>query len=339
MTTASAPIRLTPLVVFALLATALVLVEHRVAGNPTWMRHPALPAAVVCDLLLVLPALFYFAIIRPYRLPLRTLAGAFGGGLALSHWLLPAVSLSLLAWAGRVGVVLEVLAVGYTALRLRRIILNYRAARAQSADFIENIDAACRPVLGRFTEIVVTEAVMWRYALLPGSSRPEVGADAQAFSTYQNSGFTALLAVAGLLGVVEAGAAHLVVGHWYPAAAWVLTALSVYSLVLLLAHGQAVRRRPVILSAQGLAVRVGLGWRVLLPRAQVLSAQKISEAPAAAPDLLNTAALLLTPPNLLLALAAPQLVRGPYGLRRRVSRLAIYVDEPAALQRALATGH
>jgi hypothetical protein len=45
---------------------------------------------------------------------------------------------------------------------------------------------------------------------------------------------------------------------------------------------------------------------------------------------------LLTPPNLLLTFAEPQQVRGLYGLQRTVRRLAIYVDEPAALVQQLA---
>ena len=56
----------------------------------------------------------------------------------------------------------------------------------------------------------------------------------------------------------------------------------------------------------------------------------------AAPGLLNAARLLLTPPNLLLTLVGPQRVRGLYGRHRLVRHLAIYVDEPAALQQLVA---
>ena len=114
--------------------------------------------------------------------------------------------------------------------------------------------------------------------------------------------------------------------------------LSAYSLLWLLAHGQAVRRRPVLLTADALVVRVGLVWRVALARKQIVRVEKLTDAPPPAPGLLNAARLLLTPPNLLLTLAAPQPVRGPYGRHRPVRRLAIYVDEPAALQAQLAAG-
>ena len=327
------PGRWTPLLLFGLLAGLVVAVEHTVVHRPDFGQHPALPPAVAFDLLVVLPALFYLCVVRRYGLPLSTVAAAFGAGLALSHWLLPAAGLPLLAWAGRLAGVLEVVTVGYLAVRLRRVLRAYRAARQHSADFIENLHTAGQPVLGRLTHAVMTEVALLRYALLGGWARPEVGPAEMPFSTYRNSGFGALLVAFGVLGMLETAAVHLVVGHWHPRLAWLLTGLSGYSLLWLLAHGQAVRRRPVLVSATALVVRVGLGWRVAIARSQVSSLTAITDAPAPAPDLLNAARLLLTPPNLLLTLAAPQVVRGPYGMQRVVSRLAIYVDEPAALVR------
>jgi hypothetical protein len=325
------PVRLGPLLLFGLLAVLLVGIEYAVVQRADFGLHPALPPAVAFDLLVVLPGLFYLCVVRRYHLPVSTVAAAFGGGLALSHWLLPGAGLPLLAWAGRLAAVGEVATVGYGLVRLRRVQRGYRAAKVHSTDFIENLHAACLPVLGRLTEAVVTEVAVLRYALLGGWAQPEASPGDQAFSTYQKSGFMAVLATFAGLSVVEAAAAHLIAGHWWPRGAWVLTGLSGYSLLWLLAHGQAVRCRPVLLTATTLVVRVGLVWRVAIPRAQLLSLAHLTDAPAAAPDLLNAARLLLTPPNLLLTLAEPQRVRGLYGLHRPVRRLAIYVDDPAAL--------
>lgn len=331
------PARPLPLLLFAALAGLLVAGEHAVVGRPDFGQHPALPLGVAADLLLGLPALFYFGVMRPYKLPFSALLGAAGAGLALSQWLLPAGPGGVvLIWAGWVGAGLEAATLGYAVGRLRRISHHYQLAQRQSADFIDNLHAACQPVLGRLTSVLATETAVLRYALLGGWAAPEIEPGEQAFSTYRDTALTATLATVGGLVLVETAAAHLVVGHWWPRTAWGLSMLSVYSLLLLLAHGRAVRRRPVALSATTLTLRVGLAWRVRIPRASVVSVEKISEAPAAAPAVLNMARQLFTTPNLLLTLAAPQLVHGPYGLRRTVRRLAIYVDEPATLQQALA---
>jgi hypothetical protein len=323
---------------FGALAALIVGSEYAVVHRADFGQHPALPPAVAFDLLVVLPGLFYLCVVRRYQLPLRTVAVAFGGGLALSHWLLPAAGLPLLAWAGRLAAVGEVATLAYTAVRVRRIWRGYQVARRQSADFMDNLTAAMQPVLGRLTEALTSEVAVVRYALLGAWAPLEVGPAETPFTTYQKSGFPALIATFAGLSVVEMAAAHLVVGHWWPVAAWWLTGLSAYSVLWLLAHGQAVRRRPVVLTATALVVRVGLLWRVAIPKASIVAIEKLADVPAATPGQLNAARLLLTPPNLLLTLATPQLVRGPYGLHRTVHRLAIYVDEPAALLHALAAG-
>jgi len=328
--------RLGPLLWFGGLAALLVAVEYAVVHRADFGQHPALPPAVAFDLLVTLPALFYFCLVRRYQLPLNTLAAAVGGGLALSHWLLPNADLPLVAWAGRVSAAAEVLTMGYLAVRLRRVLRAYQAGRLQSVDFIENLLAAGQPVLGRLTEAVMTEVALFRYAVLGGWAQAEVGPADIAFSTHQKTGFVAMLAAFGGLSVVEMAAAHLVVGHWYPRVAWLLTGVSGYSLLWLLAHAQAVRCRPVVVSATAVVVRVGLVWRVAIPKAQLSSAMLLTDVPTPTPGLLNAAKLLFTTPNLLLTLAEPQQVRGPYGLQRTVCQLAIYVDEPAALLRQLA---
>ncbi|MEJ7662353.1 MAG: hypothetical protein WKG07_23685 [Hymenobacter sp.] len=104
------------------------------------------------DLLVTLPVVFYFCVVRQYRLPLSTLVVAMGVGLALSRWPLPAAGLPLLEWAGRLAAVGEIATLTYAAIRLRRLWRGYQAARLQSADFMENMLAAAQPVLGRLTE-------------------------------------------------------------------------------------------------------------------------------------------------------------------------------------------
>jgi len=329
------PVRLGPLLFFGLLAVLLIGIERAVVHRADFSQHPALPPAVAFDLLVGLPGLFYLCVVRRYRLPLSTVAAVFGVGLALSHWLLPTTELPVLAWAGRLAAVGEVATLGYALVRVRRVLHGYRASKAHSADFIDNLHAACQPVLGRLTDAVVTEIGVLRYALLGGWARPEAGSTNQIFTTYQKSGFVALLIAFAGLSAVEMTATHLVASQWWPRGAWVFTGLSFYGLLWLLAHGQAVRCRPVLLTATALVVRVGLVWRVVIPRERVASLEQLTDAPTPAPELLNAARLLFTPPNLLLTLAQPQRVQGLYGLHRTVRRLAIYVDDPVALAQQL----
>lgn len=334
------PTRLGPLLLFGMLAGLLLAAEHHLAHHLAFRLHPALlPLAIAFDVLVGLPALFYWLVVRRYRLPLSTVAVAVGVCLGIVRWLLPAAQLPLLKWLGGLAVGLEALTLGYTLLQLRRLVQAYRTARQQSPHVVENLVIACQTALGPLAPLVATEAAMLRYAVLGTWAHPEVGAGEKAFSTYRQSGFVALAGTLGGLLVLESVAVHLVLARWHPVAAWVLTAGSAYSLLWLLAHGQAVRCRPVLLSETTLVVRVGFCWRVAIPRGQVAVAQQLTgDLPAAAAGCLNLAKLLFTPPNVLLYLAEPQVVQGPFGWRRTTRCLACYLDEPRALVQQLAPG-
>jgi hypothetical protein len=169
------PARLRPLFIFGVLAALLVATEHAVVHWVKFGQHPALAPAVAFDLLVVLPVLFYVCVVRRYQLPLSTVAAAFGGGLALSHWLLPVAGLPMLAWAGRVASVLEVGTLSYAVVRARRLRQAYQAAQTQSTDFLENLHSATALVLGRLGQGVATEFALFRYALLGSRAQPEVG--------------------------------------------------------------------------------------------------------------------------------------------------------------------
>ncbi len=119
------------------------------------------------------------------------------------------------------------------------------------------------------------------------------------------------------------------------AAGWLLVAEG-YGLLMLVAHGHAVRLQPTLLTADALLIRVGFFWQVEVPRAQLLAAQTLRGDFPPGPDTLNLARPLLAAPNVMLTFAAPVMVSGLYGICRPARRLALYLDQPAPLLAALA---
>jgi hypothetical protein len=68
---------------------------------------------------------------------------------------------------------------------------------------------------------------------------------------------------------MEAALVHLLVARWSVTVAWILTALSVYGAVWLVAVARSFSLRPVLLTGDELIVRAGLLWTVRIPRSQV----------------------------------------------------------------------
>ncbi|OWP62801.1 hypothetical protein CDA63_12160 [Hymenobacter amundsenii] len=322
---------------FALLLLAVVGVEFLVIQQPDFTFRPALPAAVSFDVLVGLPVLFYFLVVRPYRLPVSTVVAAFTAAVALAFWLLPPAQQTYLHWTKYGLVAAEALTFTLALLNLRRLRRAYRVAAEQTPDVVANLQAACQTVFGRPLTPLVSEISLFYYALLSWRARPEIRPADQVFTAYRDSAFTAYLATVGLLSVVEIGVVHLLLVRWSPTVALWVAAAHTYGLLLLLAHLRAVRLRPVRVTETGeLVVRVGFLWELRLPAADITASLSINDAPPAAPGLVNAARLLLTPPNLLLTLREPRMARGPYGFPQRVQQLALYLDDPKGLQLALA---
>ncbi|GAB2789400.1 hypothetical protein GCM10027175_29960 [Hymenobacter latericoloratus] len=320
-----------------MLLLAVIGLEWLIVRQPVFTRQPLLPAAASFDVLVGLPVLFYLLVVRPYRLPLSTVAAAFGAAVGLGYWLIPGPQQQYVQWAGQVLGVVETLTVALLLLNLRRLQRAYRAARRHTPEVAERLTAAFRQVFGRPLAPLVFELLLFYYGLLSWRAQPVVAAGSRVFTNYQNSAFTAYVGTVMLLSGVEMGTLHLLLACWSPVGTGVALLVHLYGLLVLLAHVRAVRLLPVQLTAeQELVVRVGFFWTVRLPRAVLVAAQLLPDTPAPAPGRLNLARPLLTPPNLLLVCAAPQPLLGPYGLRRNARELALYVDDAAGLLAALA---
>ncbi|MFD2785930.1 hypothetical protein [Hymenobacter rubripertinctus] len=335
--TAAPLVRYRPLLGFALLLVAFVGAEFLVIQRSDFTFRPALPAAVSFDLLVLLPGLFYWLVVRPCRLPVSTVAAAFTAAVALAFWLLPPPQQTYVHWAKHSLVAVEALMLTLALLNLRRLRRAYRVAAEETPDVVANLQTAFQSVFGRPLTPLVSEISLFYYALLSWRARPEIRPADQVFTAYRDSAFTAYLGTVGLLSVVEMGVAHVLLVRWSPIAALVGAGLHAYGLLLLLAHLRAVRLRPVRLTEAGeLVVRVGFLWELRLPAAAVAASVLIPDVPPAAPGLVNAARLLLTPPNLLLTLHEPHMARGPYGFPQQVRRLALYLDNPQVFQASLA---
>jgi hypothetical protein len=321
------PVCLGPLLLFGLLVILVLGVENAIIHQPVFSQRPALSVGVVLDLLVCVPLLFYFLVVRPYRLPFTSLVAVVGICLALANWLIPAAQQAPLRALRLLPALLEIATIGLALTRARRLIRAYRVAYTQEPHFWLSAQAAVRS-LGPVGELLLAELNLLRYAGLGWWATPEIPAHAAAFSSYRESGFKALVVAAAGMIAVEAACVHLLALHWCPSLAPWLLFLDVYGIVFLLGHAQAVRLRPVLLSADELRIRIGFVWELAVPRATLVAAEVLREAPAAGAGVLGLSKLLFASPNLLLTFAEPVVVVGPYGIRRTAQRLAVYLDQP-----------
>jgi hypothetical protein len=333
----SLSVRLRPVLAFAALAFLVVGIEHTVVRLPSFPQHPALSWAVLFDVLVGLPLLFYVLLLRRYRLSPLVLGGVVSACLALACWLLPVPQWPSQALLRLLPMALEAVTLLALAARGRALLRAYRAAGAHETRLLLRLRLAAAQELGMAGGLLVAELDMLRYALLGWwEPIPATRSGVAAFASHRESGLGALLGIVCFGLLIESAALHLLVRMWSPVAAGWLLVADAYALLLFIAHGHAVRLQPTLLTADELLVRVGFFWHVAVPRGSWPTAELLRGDFAADAETLNLARPLLTAPNVMLTFAAPISVTGPYGICRPARRLALYLDQPMALLDALA---
>ena len=322
------------------MALLVVGIERAVVRLPSFSQHPALSWAVLIDVVVGLPLLFYVLLLRRYRLSPLVLGTVVSACLALAGWLLPVPQWPSRALLRLLPVALEGGTLLVLAIRGRALVRAYRAAGAHETRPLPRLRLAAGQVLGVAGVLLVAELDMLRYALLGWwEPVPAVLTGTVVFASHRESGFGALLGAACFGLLIESAALHLLVRMWSPVVAGWLLVADAYALLLFIAHGHAVRLQPTVLTADELLVRVGFFWHVAVPRGSRPAAALLRGDFAADAETLNLARPLLTAPNVMLTFAAPVSVTGPYGIRRPARRLALYLDQPTALLDALAAPH
>ena len=211
----------------------------------------------------------------------------------------------------------------YKALQLRK---GYRERAATGMDLYDSLRESAGSVVGTVAGgALAYEATLLYYATAGWSRSPEIGDG--AFSVHRNVAYIPLMLAVMIALVVETIAVHLLLRLWSPVAAWVLTAISLYTLVWLIGDIHAVRLRPTRIRDGILHFRLGLRWdaKISIASIQSVGTPENDDRPGGREHL---KAILVGAPNLRIQLREPIRAVGFYGLLRRVRTIDLHVDDP-----------
>lgn len=310
---------------FTLLAVGIYAAEVAIVRmRPGWERPDLVAIGVMSDLIVVVPLVYWFLAVRR------------GGWPRLS--VVPVVLLGILGAAlmlpqdrGLLREVLEVLAIPYEIGLVTWIsVRTWRAVRRTpgDGDTLERLRSVAREVLParRVAEAIAFEMAVLYYVLFSWRRRASEG-----FTYHRKSGYGAVVFAILIMVLAEAIPIHILVMRWSAAAAWVLTVLTLYAMVFFLADWRATRLHPILLDEEALRIRVGIRWRVTVPRDRIAAVHR-KRPPGSEPFI--RAALPATTP-LWIELTEPVDAKGPYGIERRGRWISLTVDDPEGFRQAL----
>jgi hypothetical protein len=321
----------------AVLASAALLARHALPGLEGADLQVA-SVALSFDLTVTVPGLVYLLLVRTRRAPWIVLLPAFALGYALALATIPPGQRTLLD-ALRWGIVpAELALLSYLVVAGRRAL---RAAPATAGDFATRVRGAARAALKARVpaDILATEVAILHHALRVGRAAREGAGD---YTSHRGTGYGSIVLGLVLLLLVEVFPLHVLVSRWSDAAAWVLTALSLYALLWLVGDLRAMSARPTRLWPERLSVRLGLRWEAEIPIETIDRVEAVGSDPIE-PGSDRLVLTLVGPPNVRLRLNAPVEVTGMYGIRRTTRDLWLQVDRVSefreAVRAARARGH
>jgi uncharacterized membrane protein YidH (DUF202 family) len=290
---------------------------------PATLQKSVLPQAIVIDLTLTIPAI-YFLMIRKGTIPKTTIIPVFVIGLVIATLILPKDQQSSLDFVKKwIAPVIELGVLTYVSTKIYRA-RNVFRRKEQHLDFYQALKQATVEILPqKLSVFLATELATFYYGLLHWRK-----VKSASFTYHQNTGTAVLLyALVGLIGI-ETVAFHLLLGRWSVVAAWVLTILSIYSGIQILGFAKSLSKRPIRIENNRLFLPYGIMAEANIDLEQI---EKI-ELSKNSTELDKTTAQLsplggLDSYNLILYFKEPIQFTSFYGSQKECTSLAIYIDQ------------
>lgn len=319
----------------------IYVVEALVARSGAFVRHPQLVAgAVAIDLTVVVPLLYWAAVVRRRLARWSTVIGVFLASLIGARLVLPVGQAGMLVWERLLVAPVELGIIAWILVKVRRTSRSLRSDSPAMLDVPERIALALRdafpnPMVER---ALGTELTMMYYAFGSWGRKAHVPPGATAFTYHMKSGLVGLLSALLGAAVVELVAVHLVIHTRAPKAAWLVAAVSAMGIFWLLGFIRAIVLRPVLVTDSEVTVRGGSSWTLDVPRAVIerVEGGRLVKAPARE-ALEHLQATPISQPNILITLREPLEAHGLYGRRKCVRTVALRLDEPEKFKALLGT--
>lgn len=285
-----------------------------------------LSIAITLDLAVTTP-LIYFLLIRRKAIPKATVVPVFIAGLIVASFILPSNNQQLLAMLKTFALpVVELGVIGFIFIKVRQTVLEFRKQEASDIDFLSVLRLSVDSVFGKgiVSKVLTTEIAVFYYALFSWKSKT-VGTGS-SFSYHRKSSKLAMIWVFVFLIVTETFILHLLLVLWKPWIAWVMSAISIYTLFLLIGHLKACIQRPIIVMEDRIQIRNGLlgDTEILFDMIENVTDQLKTDEKTDLKKKLDA----FDTPNVSIALKNVNSIKGPYGKTTAYQTLLLSVDDP-----------
>ena len=293
---------------------------------PQIFQRGGMDLAITLDLVLVVP-LIYVALIHKTKIPKTTVIPFIVVGVIIGSTLLPQSQQTYLSFFKTWGLpFVELAAVTLLIMKVRGAQKKYAELKTPESDFFTTLKNTCSEMLPqRVAHAFATEVGVFYYAFIDWKKRK---LNAHEYSYHKESNTIVLLSVVLFIIAIETTAVHILLSKWNATATWILTILSLYTLVQFLGIAKSVLKRPIAIANKHLYLRYGVAKECTIAIDDIESVE-VSTNDVELDKSTKTLALLsqLESHNVILKLKKENTFTGLYGIKSHFKTLLLSVDD------------
>lgn len=286
-----------------------------------------LSIGITLDLVLTIP-LVYYLLIRRKKVSKTTVASFFGLGILIASFIIPKDYQTVLSMVKKVVFpIVELGILTFLFLKTRNVVLTFSKNKDKSIDFFTAMQLACKEVFPkRVASLIATEAAMIYYLFFDWKRKK---IQENEFTSYKESGIIALLFGIVIVLLIETFALHVYLAKWSVISAWVLTFLSVYTILQFISLAKSLTKRPYFfdLKNKDLILRYGFFAEAIIPF------DLIKKIEVSSKDLPEDKSITRFSPlgeleshNVIIYLKEQSKFTSLYGFSKKYTSLAFFVD-------------
>lgn len=312
----------------------LVLILIFIAKSNLFLSSPsALSIGVTIDLVLTIPMVYFF-IIRKTKIPNTTTLPVFVLGIVIASLILPEQNQSLLNFIKSfIFPVVELTVFSVITYKIYQFRKAYKQNKT-NFNFSKTLSIAAKEFLPeRVAEIFVTEISMIYYGFFAWK---ELEIDENHFSYHKKNGVISILSIFSFLILIETATLHFLIQLWSQIAAWILTGISLYTFIQIIALTRSLTKLPVIVNPDNLELQFGIFSSTSVQFDNIESVEilqrKISKS-----EKIEELVLFgdFVKPNVLMKLKEETVITKLYGFKKSYTSIVFYVDEPEGFIKTL----
>ena len=312
---------------FLFIACCIFLVQTPVfAANQS-----TLSLAITIDLLLSIPAIYYF-LIRKKKIPKTTVVPVFILGLVVASFIIPKENQYLLQLAKTWLLPLVELGIlSYVAFKVYKTVRLFKREKKNSIDFFTTAKKVSNEIApGRIASLLATEIAVIYYSFFDWKKQK---LKENEFSYHKNTGSSTLLIGIILIIVIETVVIHMLLAKWNITIAWVLTGLSIYTIFQIIALIKSIPKRPIQIDGDKLYLKYGILNETDITIEDIESIIFTTKEIESDKEIKKLSPIAhIEGHNILIKLNKENILNGFYGFNKKYKTIAFFVDDKEAFK-------